>query len=458
MTNAIPAQLAAPVPPEKPLPLFEFMRVSRENGFAGIPAEAYRKPIYELKHALGSMFIISDPAGVKRILMENVANYPKEPQTSRIMGAAFGDGLLTSNGEKWRRHRRILAPSFDHRSIVSYAPAMVETTTRFIEKWEHLSPNIPIDIDSEMTELTLRIISRTMFSSDSDGICELVGNTLRDGMEAMDFGILDILPVIGPWRMRRKLEHIHSIFSALDASIMKLIEARAKRTGPTDLLGRLVAARDLESGFGMTIQEIRDEVVIIFIAGHETTAVAMTFVWYLLSKHSGVEAKLHQELAVVLNGRPPTYEDLEHLPFTRHVIQEAMRLYPPVPGLAGRQALADDVVCGRHIPKGTQVAIMPWILHRHQILWDEPGRFDPDRFSPENSVGRDRFAWLPFGGGPHICIGASLALTEASLILATVAQRFKLGFVEDQEITLKARITLRPRDGIKLTVAPRRSA
>lgn len=455
MTTAIPAQLAAPVPPEKPLPLFEFMRVTRENGIAGIPAEAYRKPIYELKHALGSMLIVSDPSSVKRILLENAANYPKDPQISRIMGAAFGDGLLTSDGEKWRSHRRIMAPSFDHRSIVSYAPAMVETTTRFIEKWDDLPRGTSIDIDAEMTELTLRIISRTMFSSDSDGICELVGNTLRDGMEAMDFGIMDILPVIGPWRMGRKLERIHSIFSALDASIMKLIEARAKRTGPTDLLGRLVAARDLESGFGMSIQEVRDEVVIIFVAGHETTAVAMTFIWYLLSKHPWVEAKLHQELTAVLDGRPPRYEDLEQLPYTRQVIQEAMRLYPPVPGLAGRQAVADDVLFGRDVPKGTQVAIMPWILHRHQTLWNDPGRFDPDRFSPANSAGRDRFAWLPFGGGPRICIGASLALTEASLILATVAQRFKLGFVEDQQIRLKARITLRPRDGIKLTVVKR---
>jgi len=434
------------------------MRVTRENGVAAIPAEAYRKPIYELKHALGSMLIVSDPAGVKRILLDNVANYPKEPQTSRIMGAAFGDGLLTSDGEKWRSHRRTMAPSFDHRSLVAYAPAMVETTTRFIEKWDDLAPDTAIDIDSEMTELTLRIISRTMFSSDSDGICEMVGNTLRDGMEAMDFGLLDVLPVIGPWRMGRKLEHIHSIFSALDASIMKLIEARAKSTGPTDLLGRLVAARDLKSGFGMTTQEIRDEVVIIFIAGHETTAVAMTFVWYLLSKHPWVEAKLHQELAAVLDGRPPKYDDLEQLPYTRQVIQEAMRLYPPVPGLSGRQAIADDVVSGRRVPKGTHVAIMPWILHRHQTLWDDPGRFDPDRFSPENSSGRDRFAWLPFGGGPRICIGASLALTEASLILATVAQRFKFGFVEDQQVKLKARITLRPRDGIKLTVMPRNPA
>jgi cytochrome P450 len=374
MTNAVPA-LAAPVPPEKPLPLLQFMRVTRENGVAGIPAEAYRQPVYELKHALGRMLIVSDPAGIKRILLDNVANYPKDLETSRIMGAAFGDGLLTSEGDKWRSHRKIMAPSFDHRSIVAYAPAMVETTTRFIEKWE---PNATIDIDAEMTELALRIISRTMFSSDSEAICQLVGNTLRAGMEAMDFGIFDILPVIGPWRMGRKLERIHSIFSALDASILKLIEARAKRIGTTDLLGRLVAARDADSGFGMTIQEVRDEVVIIFIAGHETTAVAMTFVWYLLSKHPEVEAKLHQELAAVLNGRAPKYEDLERLPYTRQVIQEAMRLYPPVPGLAGREAIADDELCGRRIPKGTQVAIMPWILHRHQTLWDDPGRFDPD--------------------------------------------------------------------------------
>jgi cytochrome P450 len=454
-----PPQLVAPVPPEKPLPLFEFLRVTRENGVAGIPAAAYRQPIYELKHALGRMFIVSDPAAIKRVLLDNVTNYPKAPETSRIIGAAFGDGILTSDGEKWRRHRRIMAPSFDHRSIVSYAPAMVETTTRFIEKWNDPPPNTAIDIDSEMTELTLQIISRTMFSSDSDGICVLVGNTLRDGIEAMTFGLLDVLPVIGPWRITRKLEHIHSIFSALDASILKLIESRATvsdQAGPIDLLGRLVAARDLESGAGMTTQEVRDEVVIIFIAGHETTAVAMTFVWYLLSKHPWAEAKLHQELAAVLDGRPPKHEDLERLPYTRQVIQEAMRLYPPVPGLAERQLVVDDVLCGRHIPKGTQVAVMPWILHRHQTLWNEPDRFEPDRFSPKNSAGRDRFAWLPFGGGPRICIGAALALTEASLILATVAQRFRFGFVEGQQITLKARITLRPRDGIKLTVEPRR--
>lgn len=454
-----PAQLVAPVPPEKPLSLIQLMRVARDNVIAGIPAAAYLEPIYELKHAFGRMFIVSDPAGVKRILLDNAANYPKAAISSRIMSAAFGDGLLTSDGEKWRKHRRIMAPSFDHRSIIAYTPAMVETIASFIEKWDHFAPNTQIDIDSEMTELALRIISRTMFSSDSDGICRLVGDTLQDGIEAMSFGLMDALPVIGHWRMGRKMDHIHSIFSALDASIGKLIEARVAapdQAGPIDLLGRLAAARDVESGAGLTTQEVRDEVVIIFIAGHETTAVAMTFVWYLLSKHPWAEAKLHQELAEVLQGRPPKYEDLEDLPYTRQLIQEAMRLYPPVPSLTERQPTADDVVCGVQIPKGAQVAIMPWILHRHQTLWDHPDRFDPDRFSPQNSAGRDRFAWLPFGGGPRICIGAALAMAEASLILATIAQRFRFRFVEDQQITLKSKITLRPRNGIKLTVEPRR--
>jgi len=256
------------------------------------------------------------------------------------------------------------------------------------------------------------------------------------------------------------MDRIHAIFSALDASMNKLIEARAGAKGgadgrPTDLLARLVAARDQESGAGMSTQEVRDEVVIIFFAGHETTAIAMTFVWYLLAKHPQVEARLHAELAQVLGGREPTYEDLENLPYTRQVIQEAMRLYPPAPGLTGREAAADDEVCGKRIPKGAQVLVMPWILHRHRTLWSHPDRFDPDRFSAENSAGRDRFAYMPFGGGPRICIGAALAMTEAMLMLATIAQRFRLRLVEDQDIELRARITLRARDGIKMTVEPR---
>jgi len=448
----IAPDLVTTVPPKKPLPLLKMMDAVRDSILAAVPEAAYEQPIYELKGAFGSLHIISDPAGVKRVMLDNVANYPKAKDDARFLAAAFGDGLLTSEGDKWRRHRRIMAPSFDHRSIVAYAPAMVEATDRFIGKWDNLPDDTEVDMAAEMTALTLQIISRTMFSGDSDIMAGLVDKALTEGMAEIRFGLLDLIPGLGPWRVNRRLEYIRSIFSVLDASIAKMIEARTglpEGDAPKDLLARLVAARDVEGGAGMSVREIRDEVVIIFIAGHETTAGAMTFVWYLLSKHPAVEAKLHAELDAVLGGRAPMYEDLERLPYARQVIQETMRLYPSAPSLSGREAVAEDVI------KGAQVAVMPWVIHRHKALWTDPDRFDPDRFSPENSAGRDRFAYLPFGAGPRICIGATLAMTEAQLILATIAQRYRPRFVDDQRLSLKARITLRPRDGLKMTLERR---
>ena len=461
-TTIAPPGLVTVVAPAKPLSLFEMMRVAQDNNLAIVPEAAYEQPVYEFKAGFGSAFVISDPGEIKRVLLDNVANYPKGAEESRILGAAFGDGLLTSDGDKWRKHRRIMAPSFDHRSIVAYAPPMVEATSRFLQRWDGMATGVVIDIEAEMTALTLDIISRTMFSADAEGMGALVDQTLTRGMAAMRFGLLDIVPVLGPWRMKRTLERIRKIFSALDSAIEALIKARAARSvdAPVDLLARLVAAKDGpgkdgEGGGAMTAREVRDEVVIIFIAGHETTAGAMTFVWYLLSKHPEAEARLHAELDRVLGGRAPTYDDLENLPYARQVIQEAMRLYPPAPALAGRAAVAEDEIGGKRIPKGSQVIVMPWVIHRHRALWRDPDRFDPDRFSPENSAGRDRFAYMPFGGGPRICIGAALAMTEAHLILAAMAQRYAPRFVEDQDLSLRARITLAPRNGLKMTLRRR---
>ncbi len=457
-----PPDLVTVVPPEKPLSLFEMFRLAQDNNLAIVPRGAYEKPVYELKGGFGSAFIVSDPADIKRVLLDNVANYPKGAEETRILGAAFGDGLLTSDGDKWRKHRRIMAPSFDHRSIVAYAPAMVEATSRFLPRWDAMAPGAEIDIEAEMTALTLDIISQTMFSADSEGMGALVDQTLTRGMAEMRFGLLHIVPILGPWRMKRTLERVRKIFSTLDAAIESLIKARAARPtdAPVDLLARLVAAQDApekdgEGGGAMTAQEVRDEVVIIFIAGHETTAGTMTFVWYLLSKHPEAEARLHAELDRVLGGRAPTYDDLANLPYARQVIQEAMRLYPAAPALAGRAAVAEDEIGGKRIPKGAQVVMMPWVIHRHRLLWDDPDRFDPERFSPENSAGRDRFAYMPFGGGPRICIGAALAMTEAHLILATMAQHYAPEFVDGQDLSLRARITLAPRNGLKMTLRRR---
>jgi cytochrome P450 len=229
---------------------------------------------------------------------------------------------------------------------------------------------------------------------------------------------------------------------------------RAPDAEPKDLLARLIAARDSETGGGMTPKEVRDQVVTIFMAGHETTSLALSWTWYLLSQHPAVEARLHAELAEVLGGRPPTSDDIGNLRYTRMVIEESMRLYPPA-HTTGRQPIADDEILGHRIPAGVEVLILPWLLHRKPQLWENPTRFDPERFAPERAAERPRFAYIPFGAGPRICIGAAFAMTEATLILATIAQRYRLHLKADHPIEPQGLITLRPRYGIRMQLERR---
>jgi cytochrome P450 len=219
-------------------------------------------------------------------------------------------------------------------------------------------------------------------------------------------------------------------------------------------LARLIAARDEQTGGGMSAQEVRDHVITIFMAGHETTAMAMTWTLYLLSQHPAEEAKLHAELEAVLGGRLPTSEDVSKLTYTRMVVEESMRIYPPVPSME-REALAEDTLGGRRVPKGSTVMISPWVLHRHKKLWENPGRFDPERFSAEKSAGRARFSYLPFGGGQRLCIGAAFATTEAMVLLATVAQRFQLRLKPGHKVEPQGLITLRARHGMQMLLTPR---
>jgi cytochrome P450 len=445
-------------PPEKRQSLYRMLFHKHPNEFETIPRVAYEKPVWEWKSVFGHNFVVSDPAGAKRVLLDNVANYPKTEMERKMLGAVVGEGLLVSDGDKWKSHRRLMAPSFDFKSIVSYAPAMVTAADAFADDWATKGPGAVIDVASEMTHLTLKVISETMFSSDGDMLGQLIESSLVKMMDAIDFGVADILPIIGPPRMKRKMERIHANFAAMDATMQKLIAARQKISGqaPRDLLDRLIAARDGEANTQLTNDEVRDEVVIIFLAGHETTALALTYTWYLLSQHPAVEAKMHDELARVLGGRNPVHDDLVNLPYTRMVLEESMRLYPPAPGLSNRAVLADDEICGVKIPKGANVAVIPWVIHRHRLLWDSPETFDPERFSPERSQGRHRFAYMPFGGGPRVCIGMALAMAEAQLMLATIAQRFRLKLVSGQNIVLQHRITMRPRDGIRMILSPRK--
>jgi cytochrome P450 len=455
--SATAPELAGPKIPAKPLSFFAAFRAMKENPLATIPRIAYEQPIWRAKSLFDDQLLVSDPAGIKRVLLDNVANYPKTALDVSILSAAFGDGLLTSQGDKWRAHRRVMSPSFDHRSIASYAPAITDAAAARLDAWDAKGENAEIDIVREMLTLTLEVIARTMFSADSETLQTRLDETIRNGMAELGFGLQLIAPLIGPFLLKRKLARIRANFAAVDAVMGNVIRSREKRAGagPKDLLDRLIAATDSETGFRLTDEEVRDEVVIIFIAGHETSALASSYVWYLLSLHPDVEAKLHAELDAVLGGRMPGFDDLEKLSYTRMVIDEAMRLYPPAPMLTGRVALADDEFCGRPIAKGTQIAILPWVVHRHRTLWGDPDRFDPERFSRQRSAARPRFAYLPFGGGPRICIGAQLALTEISLLVAAMAQRYRLKLVPQQDIVLLHRVTLHPRDGIRMVLERR---
>jgi cytochrome P450 len=457
LTDDLPAPvLAGPTPPTKRLGFWKMFRTAQENPYAAFHQAAYEQPILEMSMLGQRSFLVNDPAAIKHVLLDRVENYPKSRQEVEALSSLFGDGILTSEGETWRAHRRIMAPAFDVRALQAYAPAMARTTEAFLPRWGALADGAAVDIGEEMTRLTLEIISQTLFSSDMDGMTDLVERTFEDAMAKLDFGLLDLVPVLDRMRMRRRIGEIHGIFKPLDDAIAELIAQRQSGPdAPQDLLARLVAAQDGESGAGMTPREVRDQVVTIFVAGHETTAVAMTWTWYLLSQHPAEQARLHAELDAVLGGRAPTREDLPKLPYTRMVLDEAMRLYPPAPGLSIRTALEADTLCGQAIPKGASIAMTPWILHRHKTLWDRPERFEPERFSPARSVGRHRYGYLPFGGGPRVCIGMAMALMEATIILASLAQRYRLELAPGAPIELAPRITLRSKEPIKMILRRR---
>ncbi len=432
-------------------------RARKQRVYNNVPDRCFEEPVVFLRGIFGSALVVGDPAGVKRVLVDNVANYPKRDIQLRMFRALFGEGLLGTDGDLWRRHRRIMAPAFDPRSVASYAPAITRACESFYARWDAAPEGAAMDVAADMSRLALRIIAGTMFSADTDEVIGPVADTMKDGFDFDDFNILDVLPIVGPWRMRQREMRMAAQFRPLDAAINHLIAARrgAPAGASADLLSRLTTARGESGDRALSDSEIRDEVVTIFIAGHETTAQAMSWTWYLLSQHPAVEARLHAELDEVLAGRTPTQDDLPKLAYTRRVIEESMRIYPTAPTLSNRVALADDEICGFKVKKGTSIAISPWLLHHHRRLWDEPNRFDPDRFLPGRSAARHRFAYLPFSAGPRVCIGQMLAMNEAVLILASLAQRYTLRLAPGQVVQPQANITLRPKYGLKMTLQHR---
>ncbi|HEX9463306.1 MAG TPA: cytochrome P450 [Alphaproteobacteria bacterium] len=455
------SDIASPLLPlaEPPRPLRRSSMLARawrlhKNALSAWSEDAYREDIIESPLLFRRVVVANCPAAVKHVLLDNADNYIKS-FISRQLLEPLGQGLLNSEGEVWRRQRRTMAPAFHPKRVETFAPLMAQSTLDRLRAWERQPPGVVLDVAEEMAELTLDIITRTMFSSDIRG---RAGEVRRVVFEYQRFGgrpaLFDLLG-LPAWLPRLNARRTAAATARLDGIIYAIIEARRRQPGSADdLLGLLLAARDDETGQAMSDAELRDQVATIFTAGHETTANALLWTWYLLALHPQVEAKLHAELAAVLGGRTPGLDDLPQLRYARMVIEESLRLYPPAHAMS-REAVDDDEIMGHRVPAGTSVLILPWLLHRHEKLWDNPRVFDPERMAPERAAERPRYAYLPFGGGPRICIGASFAMQEALLVLATIAQRFVLRLAPGAVVEPVGLITLKPAHGLAMTVRAR---
>jgi cytochrome P450 len=401
-------------------------------------------------------YVLYHPDQVKRVLQENHRNYSKNFPMMKAAQEIFGKGLFTNDGESWLHQRRLMQPSFHHKRLAGFGRLMSEAAAAMLERWQSSNPSdAPLDISQEMMRLTLRIAGLALFAHDLTDEVDRIGRTFTTlGPLISRYTSFPFPPLWVPTpRNRRLLAGLNT----LNTVIYALINERRKQLADTDapdLLSMLLSARDEETGESMSDQQLRDEVLTLLLGGHETTAMALTWTWYLLSQHPLVERRLHAELDSVLSGQRPSVEHLDALPYTRMLIQEAMRLYPPVFGFT-RFAIAPDEIGGYPVPAKSIMFLSAYCTHRHPAFWEEPEMFDPERFTPERSTDRPRFAYFPFGGGPRQCIGNTFAMMEAQLVLATIAQRYSLRLVPGHPVVPQVLLTMRPRYGLPMMLQPR---
>jgi cytochrome P450 len=393
-----------------------------------------------LRFGLRRIFLLSHPDLIDQVLHSR--NFTKH-FALRMNRLLLGDGLLTSDGDHWLRQRRLIQPPFLRDRIASYAPDMVALTLRHLDGWRDGEVR---DVHAEMRRLTLAIAAKALFGADVTGEAEAVGQALQDAMGTFNrrlfrvFRIPERVPTPGNLRIRRAI-------GRLDAVLYGIIGRRRAEGGDRDLISILLAARD-EGGGRMTDRQLRDEAMTLFLAGHETTALALAWGWYALSQHPEVVEELSAELRRVLDGRPPTVADLPRLRYTEMVVQEVMRLYPPA-HVIGRQAIGPCTVSGYPVGAGATLLMSQWVVHRDGRFFDDPERFHPARWADGLAQRLPRCAYFPFGGGPRVCIGNTFAMMELVLVLAAIAQRFRFTLV-GPPIRPRPQFTLQPERPITL--------
>ncbi len=403
---------------------------------------------------LGNMnvYLVHDPTLVEQVLLHHHARYSKNTFQYNALSSITGRGLLTNHGADWLKHRRLAQPAFARPRLMALDRIIVPATQAMLDRWDrYLQKNETIDVDAEMMQLALEIVGKALFSIDLSKEASRLTSAVITCLDHIIYRAKHLVVPPDSFPTARNLRFKRAL-RALDQAVYEIMAQRRKQEDlGEDLLGMFLKARDKDTGEPMSDQEIRDEILTMLIAGHETVASALTWSWYLLSLHPDVRRRLRNEVEQVLGQRTPSSEDLEKLPLTEQVFSEALRLFPPA-WIITRRAEEEDTLAGYSIPVGSLMIISPYVVHRLPSVWENPLGFDPDRFSTGEKEGRERFRFIPFGGGPRLCIGNQFAMIEARLILAMVVQRFHLDLLPAYPLHVEPLVTLRPRSGLPMRV------
>ena len=448
------------MPPAERLGLLRLLSTLKRNPLECWSADFFEQPVVRVKLPFADAFLVHDPCAIKHVLVDNAANYRKDPIQRRILSAGLGDGLLSAEGERWDVQRRTLAPLFARRTVTGLTTAMLAAAQGFVERWRRFAPGEVIDVAAEMTLLTLNVLALTIFS---DGLSSDV-DEFRLAMNAYfatigRIGVLDLfnVPVV-PRPGRRRLKQTMSYFEGVIDDIIAVRQPRlasARSSEPAgDLLTLLLGALDPSTGRPMSLIEVRSNILTFLSAGHETTANTLSWSLYLLSQSPEWAARVRDEADREL--ARPNDGLVDRLVATRAVVDEALRLYPPIAALS-RSAEQADRLGPQTIPRRALIVVSPYVLHRHRTLWERPDVFDPSRFMPESKGRVHRYAYLPFGAGPRTCIGSSFALQEATLVLAMLMHHYDLTLAPGAKVWPQQKITLRPGDALSMRIAPRRA-
>lgn len=447
----------APVAHDEELRLIALLKALWSNPLEAWTRRHFERPVVVSKHAFGEVAVVSDPAAIHHVLVRNVDNYSKDAFQRRML-AILANGLLASEGEQWRTQRRMFAPIFSPKTVMNFAPAMAAAVDTLVARWSARRDGEVLDVAAEVTDLTLDVLVRTIFSDGLGRDATQVRHAMRiyfDRIGRIDpldvLGVPNVVPRFGRLAVRPAVK-------VFDAAVDEVIAVRRRRLAadprsvPRDILTLLLEAQDPETGRGIGEAEVRANIVTFMAAGHETTANAIAWTLYLLSQSAEwgerVRAEVDREMDAPAEGLT------DRLVETRAVIEEALRLYPPLAAIS-RAAKNADELCGERIRAGAMVVIAPYVLHRHRRLWERPDEFDPGRFLPAQRKSVDRYAYLPFGAGQRGCIGLVFALQEATLAVAKIVARFDLSLAPGHEVWPVHRVTLRPRGGLPMVVRRR---